>query len=158
MLLLGLVNHVLHGYDCLFSKNVFRHIRDRKPSDVFRKIREFPGFADLYILRTDIHAFGPSMDADVLSENIHRLFSFDAPLCAFLDRIVYRRAYRLEPEGPVHTDGPAMPTGLPLCGFLENVYLQGLDTVVERQAAFYARSGDDILAGARTEAEIRGLL
>lgn len=158
MLLLGLLNHALHRYDGFFSPNVFLHIRDRRPTDVFRKIRAFPGFADLCLLRTDIHAFDPSMDADVLSAGIHRLFSFDAPLCAFLDRIVYRRAYRLEPDGQVFTDGPAQPTGLPLCGFFENVYLQGFDALVERQAAFYARCGDDILIGAGTEEALRGLL
>ena len=154
MVMLGLINHTLHQYDSLFSKNVFLHIRSRSPADLFRKIRTSPGFENLYLFRTDIHAFDPSMDADILSASIHRLFSFDPSFCSFLDRIIMRKAYRLEPDGPVFTDGPAQPTGLPLCGFLENVYLQDFDELLEKNSAFYARCGDDILIGAPTGEKI----
>lgn len=74
-----------------------------------------------------------------------------------MDRMIRRKAYRLEPEGTIYTDGTAQQTGLPLCGFLENVYLQDFDKQMERRAAFYARCGDDILIGARTREEIEAL-
>ena len=157
MVLLGLLNHVLHRYDDLFSQNIFLHILNRKPSDVFAKIRNTPEFPELFLFRTDIHAFDPSMDADVLCTGIRRLFSFDEPLSAFLKRLVRRGTYRTEENGPVYTGGPAQMTGLPLGGFFENVYLQDFDSRMEQNAVFYVRCGDDILAGARTMEEIRAL-
>ena len=157
MLLMGLLNHALHHYDDLFSQNVFLHVLDRRPMAVFTKIRKSAEFSDLFLFRTDVHAFDPSMEADVLSANLHRMFSFDAPLCDFLDRLIYRKAYRLEPDGTVYTDGPAQMTGLPLGGFFENVYLQDFDDLIERKASFYTRCGDDILVGAKTREEVEAL-
>ena len=157
MLLLGLLNHALHRYDGHFSRNVFLHIKGRKPTDVFVRIRKNPEFKHLFLFRTDIHDFDPSMEADIIATNVHRLFAFDTHFCDFVDRIIYRKAYRSEPEGRVLTDGPAQPTGLPLGGFFENIYLQDFDELIEQQAAFYARCGDDILIGAGTMGEIQAL-
>ena len=158
MLALGLLNYTLHRYDRIFSQNVFLHIHGRRPSEVFKKIRNESGLSDLFLFRTDIHAFDPSMEADVLSAAIHRLFSFDKELCAFLDRFIYRKEYCLEPDGTVYTDGPAQMTGIPIAGFLENVYLQDYDVQMEQCAEFYVRCGDDILIGARTEVDLGKLI
>ena len=157
MLLLGLLNHALHQYDYLFSENVFLHVRGRGPADVFAKIRNDNDFSALFLFKTDIHDFDPSMDAGILSTSVHRLFSFDNELCGFLDRFIYRKEYRLGPGAELFTDGPAQKTGLPLCGFFENVYLQDFDEQMERDAAFYVRCGDDMLIGATTREEIDAL-
>ena len=149
-LCLGCINHAIHQYDHLFSKNVYLHVLGRRPRDIFVRIHQDKSFFDLHLFRTDIHDFDPSMKESILLERIHQLFQFDPELEGFLQRYVKFKSYRLEENGPLFNDGPAQFTGLPLAGLLENTYLHDFDALIEKKVDFYARCGDDILIGART--------
>ena len=152
-LALGCVNHALHSYDELFSKNVYLHVKGRGPRDIFKRIRQDKSFSSLYLFRTDIHNFDPSMDEEVLLKKVDDLFAFDPSIASFLKRYVSLKKYRLEEDGPIQEDGPAQYTGLPLGGFLENLYLYDFDNAIEKEAVFYARCGDDILLGTTSQEE-----
>ena len=160
-LVLGCINHTLHRYDYLFSSNVYLHVAGRRPLDVFIRLHHDKEFSSLFLFRGDIHAFDPSMDEEVLLERVHMLFAFDPDLEAFLERYVRLKAYVREEGGTVYEDGPAQYTGLPLGGFLENVYLSDFDRIVEEKASFYVRCGDDIILGTkdkRKTAEVADLV
>lgn len=155
---LGLINHVLHDYDDLFSKNVYLHTKGRGPKDAFLKIRNDQKFSSYYILRTDIHAFDPSMDRDFLLKAIKDTFGFDSDICHFLSTYAQAKAYRKEDDETIYQDGPAQWTGMPLAGLLENVYLNDLDKAIESKTPFYLRCGDDIIVGLHTKEEAESML
>ena len=155
--LLGLLNYSLHQYDRLFSKNVFLHILDRSIDNAFIKIHETEGLKDLYLLKTDIHSFDPSMDKGVLCAQIDRLLPFDPHFCRYAKTIANESRYRLEGDDHIYTDEIIHQTGLPLGGFFENVYLHDFDFAMEK-APLYLRCGDDVLIGAKTKEEAEALL
>ena len=143
--LLALVNQALHRFDGCFSKHLYSHIQGRHPRNALSAVRNHPGFAQLYLFKTDIRHYGESIDAGRLSEAIRALPGMDPSLRAFLDRQIF-------------TKPPAVKTGLPLTGFFENVYLRELDEYMDRNAAFYARCVDDILIGAKSPQELERLV
>ncbi len=154
-ILLGAINHCLHRYDYLFRKEVYLHVLNRGISDVFKSIRNCENFGAMHLFRTDIHAFDSSMDRDEMLRQIDELFAFDDKLRSFLKRYIAFSDY--EEGGVIHHDGPAQYTGLPLAGFLENIYLRELDNAIAEQADFYARCSDDILIGSFSAEKIANL-
>ncbi len=154
--LLGLINFALHRFDDRFSEQLYSHIRGRASAYALSVIREREDFRDLHIFRTDISRYDYTMDAGILSGCIRGFFPDDPSLCAFFDRISYRRLYTQ--NGETFDDGPAVLTGSALCGFCENVYLREFDFRMSEKASFYARCADDILIGARTREELLELI
>lgn len=155
---LGLINYCLHEHDTLFSKNIYLHIRNRSIKNAFLRIRNDRDFSSYYLIRTDIHAFDPSMKEGFLVRSIERIYGFDKPLCDFLCNYVKAKDYRYEGDDTVHHDGPAQWTGLSLAGVLENVYLDDLDKLIESKSTLYVRVGDDILVGVKSREEAESLL
>lgn len=160
-LLLGLVNFVLHDFDGRFSPNLYSHIRDRSPNNVFSVIRSDPSFPNLWLFETDIKKYEPSMDPDVLIQTLHTFLEtepgfHDPVFCDFADRLLHRRS--CTENGILITDGQAVQSGIPLSGFWGNLYLYDLDLEIGRKAAFYARCSDDLLIGARTLTELEQLI
>ena len=151
--LLGLFNYSLHQYDRLFSQNVYLHILERSIDNAFIKLHETKDLKDMYIFRTDIHNFDPSINKEILSNQIDTLFSFDKHLCQFTKRIVNESRYYLEGDNNIYEDDIIHQTGLPLGGFFENVYLYDVDFLLDK-APLYLRCGDDILIGAKSKEEI----
>ncbi len=155
-MLQGLINRALHDFDECFSPNLYSHIQGRMAGNVLTKIRQCPSFGDLYIYKTDIHDYDGSMDADLLSEAIRQMPGPDSLCRTFLETFVHRQAC-LE-NGVPRGGAPAVPTGSPLCGFFENIYLRETDLMLAEKAAFYVRYADDILIAASTEAELEELI
>ena len=154
--LFGLINHSLHKYDNLFSKNVFLHISDRGITNAFIKIHEIEGLKDFYLFKTDIHNFDPSINKEILCSQMDKLFHFDKQLCSFIKAVVNENKYYLEGDNKIYTDGIIHQTGLPLGGFFENVYLYDVDFTLEK-TPLYLRCGDDILIGSKNKEEIEQL-
>lgn len=155
-LLQGLINRALHDVDGCFSPRLYSHIQGRLMQGILTEIRQCPNFGDLYVFKTDIKDYDGSIDADVVSEALRQLPELD-PLClAFLETFVHRQEC-LE-NGARRGDAPAVQTGSPLCGFLENVCLRETDVMLAEKAAFYARYADDILIAASTQEELDELI
>ena len=154
--LLGLVNYSLHQYDYVFSKNVFLHISDRGLENAFIKIHETKDLKDFYFFRTDIHSFDPSIDKEILCNQMDQLFSFDHHFCRFAKSIINERRYHLENDEQIYEDDIIHQTGLPLGGFFENVYLYDFDFALEK-APLYIRCSDDILIGSKSKEEVETL-
>lgn len=155
---LGLINFALHRYDDMFSKNAYLHVKGRGIKDVFLRIRNDPSFTSYYILRTDIHAFDPSMEEEFLLKAVQKTYGFDRALCDFLCHYIEAKDYQNEGDETIYHDGPAQWTGMPLAGVLENVYLDDFDKAIESTCPFYARCGDDILIGVESKAKAEELL
>lgn len=152
--LFGLFNYCLHQYDYVFSKNVYLHILEKSIDQIFVTLHETKNLKDLYLFRSDIHDFDPSMDKELLTRQIDKLFHFDPHLCKFAKSIVNESRYYLEGDNNVYRDNIIHQTGLPLGGFLENVYLYDFDYMLEKYP-LYIRCGDDILIGHTSKEEIK---
>lgn len=155
-ILLGLLNHALHMYDDRFSEHLFSHRQGVSTLGALSRIREHPAFSSLHLFRTDISAYGSSMDPAVLSRCIDGFFPEDPTLRTLLQRLASRRQY-LE-DGQVRTSAAAVQDGLPLCGFFENLYLWDFDHLMDQNADLYVRYGDDILIGARNREKLDALV
>ena len=155
-MLQGLINRALHEVDGCFSKRLYSHIQGRVMRSILIAIRQCPDFGDLYVFKTDIKDYDASMDADVLSKALRHIPELDPSCLTFLETFIRQQAC-LE-NGALLSDAQAVPTGSPLCGFFENVYLREMDFLLAEKAAFYARYADDILIAAFTQEELDGLI
>ena len=151
--LFGLINFCLHKYDYLLSKNVFLHVADRSIENAFIKIHECKDFKDYYIFKTDIRNFDPSINKEILCKQIDTLLHFDKGITDFLKAVIKENRYHLKDDNKVYQDDIIHQTGLPLAGFLENVYLYDVDFILEK-APIYLRCGDDILIGSKDKKEV----
>lgn len=156
LILLGLLNFALHMYDDRFSDRLFSHRQGVSSQGALTLIREHPDFGNLHIFRTDVSAFGSSMDTEVLCRCITELFPEDQAVRDLLQRLARRRLYM--EDGRIHTSTTAVQDGLPLCGFFENLYLRDFDLMMEDRADIFIRYGDDILIGASSREDLDDLI
>ena len=150
-LLLGLLNHALHAWDDRFSPALCANILFRGKGDAFVRIRQTPQFGSLYLFSADVRAYGDSIDGELLCAALGRLSWLDPEFLSFAQRLIRDRRYMC--GGRVYEDGAAVKTGIPLCGFFENVYLHELDLLLESRSAFYVRYADDLLFGTQRPEE-----
>ena len=148
-ILLELLNESIHeSFDGCFSAHVYSHLRGRHFHNIFTLIRKTPGFRTLYLYKTDIAKFDPTIPEHVIKEKLKHLPGMDAGLLRVLETVIDTERGIL----------PAVKTGCPLSGFFENVILREIDTYLECHAVFYTRFADDILIGTETKEELERLI
>ena len=148
-ILLELLNESIHtSFDSCFSSHVYSHIRGRRVHDCFTLIRNTPQFKNLYLYKTDISKFDPSIPEHVIRETLRKLPGMDPGLLGFLETVT----------DTDHGKLPAVKTGCPLNGFFENAVLREVDSFLEQHAFFYVRFADDILIGMKTEEERNAMI
>ena len=149
-----LIVYLLGEYDYLFSENLYSFRREigvkKAISDIIRR----PDLSKLYSYKVDIHDYFNSADTDIAVNLMKDALKNDPVLAEFLEGIL-REPYCLWDGKPVAQKKGIM-AGVPVSGFLANLYLRGLDELFADMGAIYARYSDDIIVFAQSAEQIAG--
>ena len=139
-------------YDYLFTPNLYSF---RQRIGVKNAIRHIVGRRDigsLYSYKVDIHDYFNSINTDSILKKARQHLSDDEPVLAFIERVL--REPRARFEGEIIECRKGIMAGVPISGFLANIYLADLDRAFFEKGLLYARYSDDIITFASTEEEI----
>lgn len=142
-MLLSLIAYHLHQYDSRFGTDLYSHRLDKNVHGAILRIRTQSGIHRMYAYKTDIKSYGESISLNILQNELARFINDDPELLRFLCAFSADDTYT--DKGEVFHGAPAVRQGCPLTGFLENVYLAGLDTELAGAADVYCRYNDDMI-------------
>lgn len=143
-------------YDACFSDSLYFGRRGRSRKAMLVAIRTWPDFGKMHLLRADIRQFDAHTRYAFLAPQIDAFFADEPELCLLLKE--------LSKEADILKDGmmvgceQSIKTGLPFCSLLNNLYLTGLDQLIESKGLFYLRYCDDILVGGKRKEDLEILL
>lgn len=152
-ILLKLMTFVLMDYDDIFSDSLYSFRKSNNHRNFFRKLRRADFFRKKYVLKTDIHAYGESVDQDILLDILRPIFEHDPDFYSFLNWFMKRNLFY--EKGKLCHERVSIIPGTPIGSFFNNVYLMELDRYLEAHSRLYMRYADDIavFTDTREEAE-----
>ena len=149
--ILKLIAYLLGKYDYLFCSNLYSFRRDigvkRALSDILKRHVE-----GLYSYKADVSDYFNSADTNTAVSLMKEALKDDEELACFIERIL--REPLCISEGRLVSQKKGIMAGVPVSGFLANLYLSGLDELFEKEGAIYARYSDDIIVFAETPERI----
>lgn len=146
---LKLLAYQLYQYDAAFSPNCYSFRRDTGARQAIARMCSLRDEERRFGYKLDIHDYFNSIDVSLLLPMLRDLLADDAPLYAFLARLL--TADEAIRDGvPVHEKRGVM-AGTPISPFLANLYLADMDAHFASAHAAYARYSDDILVFAPDE-------
>ena len=141
--LLSYLNYMMMDkYDGRFSDNLYSCRKHNNVADLFRSIVRNDGDRSHYVVKTDIHAYGESVDVGILLQKLKPWLDDEEELYDFLEWVLTRsRYYR---NGVVEEGPTGLCPGNPVCNLLGNIYLAEADEILSERAIVYSRYTDDI--------------
>lgn len=151
--LLKLMAFVLMDYDDIFSDSLYSFRKSKNHRHFFHKLRRVDFFRKKYVLKTDIHAYGESVDQDILLDILRPIFEHDPDFYSFLNWFITRNQFY--EKGELCHERVSIIPGTPIGSFFNNVYLMEMDRYLESHSCLYMRFADDIavFTDTREEAE-----
>ncbi|MCR4644159.1 MAG: RNA-directed DNA polymerase [Oscillospiraceae bacterium] len=140
--LLQYITFVLMDLDDIHVDSLCSFRRDNRTEFFFEKLRRKDLHRKLYVMKTDIHDFGGSVDQDIALRLLEEVFRDDPAFMAFLRQLLTRNAFYS--RGELVEERVSIIEGLPLGSFIQSVYLAELDRILEANAVIYMRYTDDI--------------
>lgn len=140
---LKLIAYLLGKYDHLFCGNLYSFRRNIGVKNAIADILRDRRLAEYYTYKADIHDYFNSADTERAVALMKSALSDDPALAEFLEGIL-REPYCLR-EGEPTVEKKGIMAGVPVSGFLANLYLNELDRLFEERGALYARYSDDII-------------
>lgn len=149
---LKLLAFLLYKYDYLFEKNLysFRQKIGVKQA-VVSTISQIKGKGK-YTYKADIHDYFNSVSTEKIVSILKERITDDGELVEFIEGIL-KEPYAMENGTPVAVKKGIM-AGVPISGFLADLYLCDLDRYFSERGILYARYSDDIIVFADSEEEI----
>ncbi len=149
---LKLIAYLLHKYDVIFSPNLYSFRRDIGVKKAVTDLLKKQSGREFYSYKVDIHDYFNSVDTDLITELVQKTFTDDIPLARFINQILTEKYCIYENKVISHKKG--IMAGVPISGFLANLYLKDLDEWFCKRGIIYARYSDDIIVFAKTKEEI----
>lgn len=151
--LLKLLAYLLYRYDGLFSDNLYSFRRDTGVKKAISRFSRARSVTSQFSYKVDIHDYFNSVDPFQMCEIVRQSLSDDPALTEFIASLL------LEPRclcrGTAQECRKGIMAGMPISGFLANLYLKDMDEWFASQKAVYARYSDDIIVFAETAEQIR---
>ena len=149
---LKLIMFLLGKYDFLFSDNLYSFRQKIGVKHAIRNIVNTPGIASMYSYKVDIHDYFNSVDTEIMTEILYKNITDDEPLKQFVKELL-ENPYCTE-DGKVTEYKKGIMAGMPVSGFLANLYLAELDGYFAKNHVLYARYSDDIIVFAPSAEKI----
>jgi hypothetical protein len=127
-----------HLYSFQKGKNVWN------AHEAFNSYQKLNKGKNLWIIQLDVSQYGDSIDQQIVLNKLDKYLGKSSSI----SREILKSHMRTEFIQVDETHAcfyKGIPAGSPLVPFIENLYLIDLDFLLEKQAGFYARFGDDIL-------------
>lgn len=150
---LKLLAFLFNKYDSIFPDNLYSFRRDRCVKNAIHDILRSVGFREQYSYKVDIHDYFNSVDTEGIIHLLEEYLADDPDALSFIHSIL-TEPYSLRGGETVRVKKGIM-AGVPISGFLANLYLKELDEWFDSRGITYARYSDDIIVFARSEEEIR---
>ena len=141
-LLQYMVHMVMEKYDGCYSKDLYSFRKENDVHKLFLSIVRNDSDRNKYIVKADIHAYGESINTDILGEILEKWMADEKELYSFVMWLVTRNVYYR--NGVLERGFTSVMTGNPLCNFLENIYLAHVDEILSERSLIYSRYTDDI--------------
>ena len=140
---LRLLAWCLREYDYLFADSLFSFRPSRTARQAFHRFAAAPGIGGMYSCKLDIHDYFNSVDIPIMLELLAPVRETDFRLFDFLAALLKEPAALRDGEAVSVQKG--IMAGVPVSGFLADLYLSELDHSFCDRGILYARYSDDIL-------------
>ncbi len=147
--ILKAIAYLLNKYDFIFSKNLYSFRKDIGVKKAIKDLVKKSNITSLYSYKVDIHDYFNSVDTDILLPLLKTTLSDDEQLFDFISGII-TNPYARDKDKVVYRKKGIM-AGMPISGFLANLYLKKLDEWFLKCNITYARYSDDIIVFAETQ-------
>lgn len=145
--------YLLRKYDDIFAKNLYSF---RSRSGVKKAIGQVKGkikVGTTYAYKVDIHDYFNSVNQDDILAMFEKTLPEENRLYEFL-RTMLRNPYAMK-EGECITVEKGIMAGMPIAGFLANLYLNEMDYYFAQRNIPYIRYSDDIIVFSEEEEKIQ---
>lgn len=139
---------LLYKYDNLFSPNLYSFRRNISVKTAIANITK-RNIKSMYGYKVDIHDYFNSVDTDIMIGIIRDKIKDDNLLVEFICSLISEPKAYLDED--VVDCKKGIMAGVPISGFLANLYLEELDRIFYKQNILYARYSDDIIVFGETQ-------
>lgn len=147
--ILKAIAYLLNKYDFVFSNNLYSFRKEIGVKKAITELVKKPNIISLYSYKVDIHDYFNSVDTDKLLPLLKMTLSDDEQLFDFISGIIKDPYVRDKDKVVCRKKG--IMAGMPISGFLANLYLKELDEWFLKRNITYARYSDDIIVFAETQ-------
>ena len=119
-----LLAYLLHKYDYLFNNNLFSFRQNISVQTALDSLLKQNKNNELYSYKVDIHDYFNSVDTDIMVSILRKNIVDDEKLVDFIESIL-REKYSIHMGETVEVKKGIM-AGVPISGFLANLYLKDL--------------------------------
>ena len=139
---------LLYKYDNLFTSNLYSFRRSISVKTAVDRIMK-KNVKAMYGYKVDIHDYFNSIDTDIMIHILRNKIRDDDLLVSFISSILSQpKAYF---DSDVIDCKKGIMAGVPISGFLANLYLEELDRWFYDRHILYARYSDDIIVFGETK-------
>lgn len=145
------LSYLLYKYDDIFLPNLYsfrRHISVRTAIDSITK----HNISVMYGYKVDIRNYFNSVDTDIMVEILQDKIKDDTLLVDFIASVLSEPRCYL--DGNIEKCKKGIMAGVPISGFLANLYLEELDKWFFENDILYARYSDDIIVFGETKSAV----
>lgn len=142
---------LLYKYDNIFSPNLYSFRRNISVKTAVADITK-KNIKTMYGYKVDIHDYFNSVDTETIIKILQDKIKDDELLVSFIGSILSEQKAYLN-ESVVECKKGIM-AGVPISGFLANLYLSELDKWFYERDILYARYSDDIIVFGETKEEV----
>lgn len=142
---------LLHKYDYLFAPNLYSFRRNVSVKLAIDNITK-QNVKIMYGYKVDIQNYFNSVNTNVMIKTLQEKVKDDALLVDFISAIISEpQAYF---DGNLIECNKGIMAGVPISGFLANLYLEELDRFFYEKGILYARYSDDIIVFGKTKEDV----
>lgn len=150
--LLKMIAYMLDKYDFLFSENLYSFRRHIGVKSAIYNILNTANIEKMYSYKVDIHDYFNSVDISIASQLISNAITDDPDLKDFLISLINNPF--VKDNDKIIECSKGIMAGVPISGFLANLYLCKLDKYFFERGILYARYSDDIIVFSYNEKDI----
>ncbi len=150
--ILKLIAHLLREYDGIFSPNLYSFRKDSGVKKAIKDILHRKGINGYFTYKLDISDYFNSVNVDNILPILQKTLANDKPLYDFLSSLLLFPYALYNGEKTYQNRG--IMAGVPVSGFLANLYLKELDFYFYEKEIPYARYSDDIIVFAESKDDI----
>lgn len=151
-MVLKLLAHLLYKYDYLFADNLYSFRKTIGVKKALADVMSKTKGGKKYSYKVDIHDYFNSVDTKQILTLLDKFVCDDKPLNLFLKGLL-TQPYCMK-DGQQIACKKGIMAGVPVSGFLANLFLKDMDDWFEQNNVAYARYSDDVIVFADTLHEI----
>lgn len=152
-IVLKMISYLLFEYDYLFFPNLYSFRQNMTAKLALEGLLRKNRGSCMYSYKVDIHDYFNSVTPEKIVSLLNKYIPNDKKLVCFISSLVSDEYAIFRGEKLKAKKG--IMAGMPISGFLANVYLSELDAWFYERDIAYARYSDDIIVFAKTESELK---